>query len=162
METQTETVCPDLGQTEVTHKLPAVTAQRMLSAARAPELHRAIGAAILLLIRILERCGERDECEMNYTDMAAELGIPVPTLKKWAKDLEDHGYITKSKSAHGTRVSVLLDKLPGTALAILCGKDDNGQLRETIRGLRSTMNAALDGVMARIVNANGGGAAHEG
>jgi hypothetical protein len=100
---------------------------------------------MILFVRILEKCGTGSECEMNYQRLCEAIGQPEATLKHWAAALQERGYITKTKAAHGSLVRVHLDRLPVPDV----DSNDKGTAHdaalEFIKGLRGTVIAACDG-----------------
>jgi DNA-binding MarR family transcriptional regulator len=125
-----------------------VAQKRILAVVRTPQIHRDLGSALLLLIRILELCGPGNTCENSLTQIAADLGIPVPTLKKWSGILEARGIILKQKCGHGIRIQVNPDSLP----PIESHQPDDGAIsaRKILEGLKTTIEATLEGAIQRL------------
>lgn len=103
---------------------------------------------MLLFVRILEKCGDSIACEINYEALKEETGLPAPTLKHWAANLEKQGFITKLKSAHGSHVEVHLEKLPLTEAGTCVTETPDNAAIDFIKGLRGTVIAACDGFLA--------------
>jgi hypothetical protein len=121
------------------------TVQRVGSGHR---IFRDLGTSLMLFIRILERCGDGTECEINYETLFEEPFIREPTLKNWAKTLLNHGFITKTKTPHGSHVHVNLEKLPASATNGSSGKTANDAAIDFVKGLCGTVNAACEGFLA--------------
>ena len=103
---------------------------------------------MMLLICILERCGKGNECEINYEDLHERMDQPVPTLKNWAAILEERGVITKTKTAHGSRVLVNLNRLPAVDPDPSGTGATHDAAIEFVRSLRGTVVAACDGFLS--------------
>ncbi len=125
--------------------IPTVAQNRILAAVRSPRIFRDVGTAMILLVRILEKCGACSECTINYEQLHEETGQPTPTLKHWARDLEDKGFITKTKVAHGSLVHVNVDRLPGIEPDPANTDNAHDRALELVRALRGTVVAAFDG-----------------
>ena len=143
------TTGPDLGHTTTRTIIPAVVQQRILSSVRNPKVFNDCGAAIQLLVIIIERCETGSSCEINYPALSVETDIPAPTLKNWGATLEVTGYITKTKTAHGVHVEVHLDKLPGYGFDGVA-PDPSAEIRAQLEALQATVNAAFDGYKHRL------------
>ena len=116
-----------------------------------PQVFHDLGAAVQLLVALIERCGEGCTCETNHDRLATELGSSKPTIKNWMATLADAGFISKSKSAHGLRIQLNVDRLPppddgpdGE------GRDPRQQTVDLLRSLQATLNAAVDGAIHRV------------
>lgn len=128
--------------------ISSVAQNRILAAVRSTRIFRDLGTSMMLLVRILEKCGDGTECEINYESLREETGQPEPTLKNWAATLQQQGFIRKTKTTHGSKVCVDLDKLPVLAIEEKHGKTENDAAIDFVRGLRGTIDAACDGFLS--------------
>lgn len=103
------------------------------------------GIALPLLVVVIRECGAGTSCRLTYRDIAKQCGVAYPTLKMWARKIEDGGFITSRTllGSGGVVLELNTDKIPRLGLLDAL----TGCLSETdqlLRGIRTTIGGALN------------------